>query len=244
MDVVLIIKGSGSLAAATREHLYVSISRGREAVRIYTDDRQSLFDVAERANERLTARNFCRLVRRRRRTCGTQSECNGCGYLNERGGHNRLLARHPGSSMRDRGGRDHDDPSRVLQNRESENEPTMDSLNAGTAILLDCMIRKRGRLTLPNAYLTLIRWNEESELWLDYPELRVQVTGSQLGPLYVGLAAHRVFRIREAASGLSPLAVNIAQITTQTKRCKRWGHQRWLPPLPLEPTAWAPWASV
>lgn len=54
-DVVLLCQSSHSLAAASREQLYVSVSRGREAVRVYTDDKQSLWEAAERLSERLSA---------------------------------------------------------------------------------------------------------------------------------------------------------------------------------------------
>lgn len=94
----------------------------------------------------------------------------------------------------------------------------MEALPAGTAVMLDCVLQERRRIALPYAYLTLIRWDEAGELWLDYPELIVQITGGNLGPLYAGLTTHRVFRIREAAGGISPAAVSIARISTQSKK--------------------------
>ena len=39
MRHVLIAQGADSVGAASREQLYVSVSRGKESVRIYTDDR-------------------------------------------------------------------------------------------------------------------------------------------------------------------------------------------------------------
>src|SRR5207244_2176769 len=39
VDTVLIALGAESIAAASREQFYVSVSRGREAVRLYTDDK-------------------------------------------------------------------------------------------------------------------------------------------------------------------------------------------------------------
>jgi conjugative relaxase-like TrwC/TraI family protein len=55
VDVSLIALGSESLAAANREQLYVSASRGREAVRLYTDDKASMFDAVKASAARLSA---------------------------------------------------------------------------------------------------------------------------------------------------------------------------------------------
>ena len=48
MDVALVAVGSESLAAANREQAYVSISRGRDAVRIYTDAKAAMMDAIRR----------------------------------------------------------------------------------------------------------------------------------------------------------------------------------------------------
>jgi hypothetical protein len=55
VDVSLIALGSESFAAANREQLYVSASRGREAVRLYTDDKASMFDAVKASAARLSA---------------------------------------------------------------------------------------------------------------------------------------------------------------------------------------------
>ena len=55
VDKVLIALGSESLAAANRQQLYVSISRGREAVRLYTDDKASMLEAVRADARRLSA---------------------------------------------------------------------------------------------------------------------------------------------------------------------------------------------
>ena len=47
--------GTQSLPAISREQLYVSLSRGREWARIYTDDRKALGKAVERSDERVSA---------------------------------------------------------------------------------------------------------------------------------------------------------------------------------------------
>jgi conjugative relaxase-like TrwC/TraI family protein len=54
-DVALIAVGSESLAAANREQFYVSVSRGREAVRIYTDDKEAMRSAIQSSGARLSA---------------------------------------------------------------------------------------------------------------------------------------------------------------------------------------------
>jgi len=54
-DVALLALGAESLAAANREQAYVSISRGREAVRIYTDSKQEMLDAIKGSAARLSA---------------------------------------------------------------------------------------------------------------------------------------------------------------------------------------------
>jgi conjugative relaxase-like TrwC/TraI family protein len=54
-DVALIALGSESLSAANREQFYVSVSRGREAVRLYTDDKDAMRDAIKSSGARLAA---------------------------------------------------------------------------------------------------------------------------------------------------------------------------------------------
>lgn len=54
-DVALVALGSESLAAANREQFYVSVSRGREAVRLYTDDKAAMMDAVRSSGARLSA---------------------------------------------------------------------------------------------------------------------------------------------------------------------------------------------
>jgi conjugative relaxase-like TrwC/TraI family protein len=55
VDVPLVALGSESFAAANREQLYVSLSRGREAVRLYTDDKAAMLDAVQGSGARLSA---------------------------------------------------------------------------------------------------------------------------------------------------------------------------------------------
>jgi conjugative relaxase-like TrwC/TraI family protein len=54
-DVALIALGSESFAAANREQFYVSASRGKEAVRLYTDDKTAMLDAVQDSAARLSA---------------------------------------------------------------------------------------------------------------------------------------------------------------------------------------------
>jgi len=55
VDIPLVALGSESFAAANREQLYVSLSRGREAVRLYTDDKAGMLDAVQSSGARLSA---------------------------------------------------------------------------------------------------------------------------------------------------------------------------------------------
>jgi hypothetical protein len=55
VDRVLIGLSSPSYPAASQEQLYVSVSRGRTAAAIYTDNRRSLLDAVRRSDPRMTA---------------------------------------------------------------------------------------------------------------------------------------------------------------------------------------------
>jgi conjugative relaxase-like TrwC/TraI family protein len=54
-DVALVAVGPESLAAANREQFYVSVSRGREAVRLYTDDKEAVRSAIQSSGARLSA---------------------------------------------------------------------------------------------------------------------------------------------------------------------------------------------
>jgi conjugative relaxase-like TrwC/TraI family protein len=60
VDVALIALGQESFAAATKEQTYVSVSRGREAVRLYTDDKAAMLDAVQRSASRLSASELMR----------------------------------------------------------------------------------------------------------------------------------------------------------------------------------------
>jgi hypothetical protein len=54
VDRVFVGQSSQSFAASSREQFYVSASRGREQVVIFTDDKDELLHAVERSDERLT----------------------------------------------------------------------------------------------------------------------------------------------------------------------------------------------
>lgn len=58
VDTVLIAESSTSFSAASLEQMYVSISRGRRKVKIYTDDQQSLKEAIKRSHSRRAASDF------------------------------------------------------------------------------------------------------------------------------------------------------------------------------------------
>jgi hypothetical protein len=55
VDIVLLAVGQESFAAANKEQFYVSVSRGREAVRLYTDDKAARLDAVKDSGARLSA---------------------------------------------------------------------------------------------------------------------------------------------------------------------------------------------
>jgi ATP-dependent exoDNAse (exonuclease V) alpha subunit len=55
VDKVLIALGTESLAAANRQQFYVSASRGRESVRLYTDDKAAVMEAVRTDAKRLSA---------------------------------------------------------------------------------------------------------------------------------------------------------------------------------------------
>ena len=55
VDNVFVAMGQDALAAASREQFYVSVSRGRESVKLYTDDKQAMLDAVKTSGQRLSA---------------------------------------------------------------------------------------------------------------------------------------------------------------------------------------------
>lgn len=55
VDQVIIAQSSMSFRASSREQFYVSVSRGKEGVSIYTDDKQDLLASVSRSQQRMTA---------------------------------------------------------------------------------------------------------------------------------------------------------------------------------------------
>lgn len=55
VDVSLVALGQESFSAANREQFYVSVSRGKEAVRLYTDDKAAMIDAVQDSAARLSA---------------------------------------------------------------------------------------------------------------------------------------------------------------------------------------------
>ncbi len=73
VDVVLIAQSGQSLRASSLEQFYVSVSRGREQVRVYTDDKEGLGDAIRRSGQRVSATELAKgspedTSRQRRRT--------------------------------------------------------------------------------------------------------------------------------------------------------------------------------
>ena len=55
VDRVFVAMGQDALIAASREQFYVSVSRGRESVKLYTDDKQAMLDAVKTSGQRLSA---------------------------------------------------------------------------------------------------------------------------------------------------------------------------------------------
>ncbi|MFO0787076.1 MAG: MobF family relaxase [Phycisphaerales bacterium] len=55
VDWVFVCQGSDSIGASSMEQFYVSVSRGRRGVRVYTDDRELLLDAVQRSCRRTSA---------------------------------------------------------------------------------------------------------------------------------------------------------------------------------------------
>ena len=55
VDKVFVAMGHDSFAAANREQFYVSVSRGRESVKIYTDDKEAMLEAVRGSSQRLSA---------------------------------------------------------------------------------------------------------------------------------------------------------------------------------------------
>jgi len=74
VDRVLIGQSAESFPASSREQFYVSVSRGRRGVTVYTDDKESLLHAVSRSDDRLTATEFVhdRIMRDRSETLRRQ----------------------------------------------------------------------------------------------------------------------------------------------------------------------------
>ena len=60
VDKVIISQSSMSFRASSKEQFYVSVSRGRQAVSIYTDDKLDLLNAVKQSNERRSAKDLIR----------------------------------------------------------------------------------------------------------------------------------------------------------------------------------------
>lgn len=72
VDVSLVALGRESFAAASREQAYVSFSRGREALRIYTDDKAAMMDAIRASSARLSATELMQPEQTKRKPSFTQ----------------------------------------------------------------------------------------------------------------------------------------------------------------------------
>ncbi len=68
VDRVFVGQASESFAASSREQFYVSASRARQQVTVYTDDKHALMEAVSRADERLTATELLNSVTQRQLT--------------------------------------------------------------------------------------------------------------------------------------------------------------------------------
>src|SRR5581483_10315639 len=55
VDRVIIGQSAESLPASNKEQFYVSVSRGRKAATIFTDDKKALLEAVSHGDDRLTA---------------------------------------------------------------------------------------------------------------------------------------------------------------------------------------------
>lgn len=65
-DKTFVALGSESFTAANRELAYVALSRGRESVRVYTNDKAAMFDAVKRSSARMSAGELLDEARRRK----------------------------------------------------------------------------------------------------------------------------------------------------------------------------------
>lgn len=72
VDKVLIALGTESLAAANRQTLYVAFSRGREAARLYTDDKAAVLEAVKTDAKRLSATELMEGIAPVKRPSGIQ----------------------------------------------------------------------------------------------------------------------------------------------------------------------------
>jgi conjugative relaxase-like TrwC/TraI family protein len=72
VDVSLVALGSEFFAAATREQAYVSFSRGREALRIYTDDKAEMMSAIRSSAARMSATELMQAAPAKRKPTLTQ----------------------------------------------------------------------------------------------------------------------------------------------------------------------------
>jgi conjugative relaxase-like TrwC/TraI family protein len=72
VDVALIALGQESFSAASKEQFYVSVSRGREAVRLYTDDKAEMMEAVKGSGARLSATELMQAAPKKREVSFTQ----------------------------------------------------------------------------------------------------------------------------------------------------------------------------
>ncbi|MCG8328572.1 MAG: relaxase domain-containing protein [Chitinophagales bacterium] len=68
VDHILIAQSGDSFPASNQQQFYVSISRGREACRIYTDDKKALEQAVKQNGQRMTAREVSEIDRQRQQS--------------------------------------------------------------------------------------------------------------------------------------------------------------------------------
>lgn len=76
-----------------------------------------------------------------------------------------------------------------------------DTLSAGTALMLDLVMREGDHLALPYSYLAAARFNPSAGITLEYPDRVVTITGRRLEPLYQAVCTHTARRVVQGQDG-------------------------------------------
>ena len=210
VDKVLIALSTESLAAANRQQLYVSVSRGREAVRLYTDDKRAVMEAVRADAKRLSATEMLEGVApvhrssRMQRLMHVQKIQRAYEGVKE-----RMLAW--SRPARERGGaacrlRKHAPPwsPKILGSPADETEPREAMRDARPAIptpMLDVAFRSGKIVSFSYAYLTSVVFEPEGRLELHFGDEVVVIEGRNLHDMRQKVRLHRADEIQEGRRG-------------------------------------------